>query len=99
MSKSKVNDELTWAEDVLAVYKAQGKSSATASWTAHRKRLFEWALADENYHTLVTQMVPKAYDTIGKHGANNIDSEVVKEEKKSIAALKQVLEETIAGAK
>lgn len=99
MSKQKVNQELTWAEDVLAVYKAQGKSSATVSWSAHRKRLFEWALNDENFHTLVTSMVPKAYDTIGKHGANNADTEIVKEEKKSIAALKQLLDETIAGVK
>lgn len=98
MSKKQTLNELTWAEDVLAVYKAQGKTSPT-SWTKHRTRLFEWALTAENYHTLVTQMVPKAYDTLSKYGANNDDTEAVKEEKKSVAALKQLLEETIAGVK
>lgn len=96
--KKDASKELTWADDVLAVYEASSKE-CPKTWSKARRELKEWAELTENRQVFYTNLIPKAIDIIQKFRKDETEDAIVKEERKSIAELKAILADTLASVK
>ena len=91
--KVKVERDLVWANEVMEVFQNFGKQSIDCNWsTQSAKYLYTWTREDaKNEEKFLTTMVPKASDTIAKHGAVDIDEKAVQIDRKTIADLQECL--------
>lgn len=92
------NPELAWARDIIAVYERQGKGVPRNASAAQRE-LYDWASDADNKSELFTKLVPKAIEVLAKFSKAEDEGEVVRVERKSIAQLRSVLQETLDDSK
>lgn len=88
---------LRFAEDVMAVY--ESGLECDKDWPIQRRELHAWANLGENKEKFYTSMVPKAAELIHKFSGDEDEAFIVREERRSVADLKLLLRETIAGIK
>ena len=93
--EAKVARELIYANEVMEVYENLGSLPGSRDWSSTSARhLFQWVTEDDrsNEDKFLTTVVPKAADTIAKHGVVDIDERAVIIDRKTIADLRACLE-------